>query len=314
MDILVTGGAGFVGANLCRRLVATDGIGAVVAFDDLSTGSKENLEAVPGVELVIGDIVDTDGLADALRGIDAVVHLAARPSVPKSIKDPVASHTANATGTVSVLEAMRRADVGHVVVASSSSVYGANPTLPKVETLKPSPVSPYAASKLATEAYALAYAPSFGMDALAFRFFNIFGPLQPAGHDYAAVVPAFVSAALEGRPLPVHGGGVQTRGFTFVDTVTAVLADAVLRRVAHPEPVNLAFGTRTSLQELIALIGEVLGQEVQQEALPTRAGDVRDSQADSSRLRSLFPDVEPVPLREGVQRTVDWFRSIQVGG
>jgi UDP-glucose 4-epimerase len=285
-----------------------------VAFDDLSTGSKENLEAASGVELVIGDIVDTDGLADALGGIDAVVHLAARPSVPKSLKDPVASHTANATGTVSVLEAMRRTGVGHVVVASSSSVYGANPTLPKVETLKPSPLSPYAASKLATEAYALAYAPSFGMDALAFRFFNIFGPLQTAGHDYAAVVPAFVSAALAGRPLPVQGGGIQTRDFTFVDTVTAVIADAVLRRVAHPEPVNLAFGTRTSLQELIALIGEVLGHEVQQEALPTRAGDVRDSQADSSRLRSLFPDVEPVPLREGIERTVDWFRSTQVGG
>lgn len=306
---MVTGGAGFIGANLCRRLAGTDEVDEVVAYDDLSTGFRSNLDGVKGVELVVGDIVATDTLAEVLAGADSVVHLAARPSVPKSIQDPMASHVANATGTLSVLEAMRRAEVGHVVVASSSSVYGANPVLPKVETLKPSPVSPYAASKLATEAYALAYGPSFGFDALAFRFFNVFGPLQPAGHAYAAVVPAFVSAALEGKPLPVHGDGSQTRDFTFVDSVTAVLARVAVGRIAHPEPVNLAFGSRTSLNELIGVIEEVLGHPVEREDLPTRAGDVRDSQADDTRLRSLVPDLEPVPLREGVEATVDWFRA-----
>ncbi len=237
------------------------------------------------------------------------MHLAARPSVPKSIQDPMASHTANATGTLSVLEAMRAASVGHVIVASSSSVYGANPVIPKVETLKPAPVSPYAVSKLATESYALAYGPSFGFDALALRFFNVFGPLQPAGHAYAAVVPAFVEAALAGRPLPVHGDGSQTRDFTFVDSVTAMIARAVVQRLGHAEPVNLAFGTRVSLMELIAVIEDVLGRTVEREMLPTRAGDVRDSQADTERLRSLVPDLEPVALREGIERTVDWFRS-----
>ncbi len=305
----MTGGAGFIGANLCRRLAATAGIDEVVAFDDLSTGRADNLDGVDGVELVIGDIGDTAAVADVAVGASSVVHLAARPSVPKSIKDPMASHTANATGTVSVLEAMRRAGVGHVVVASSSSVYGANPVLPKVETLKPSPVSPYAASKLATESYALAYGSSFGISALAFRFFNVFGPLQPAGHAYAAVVPAFLDAALAGRPLPVHGGGVQTRDFTFVDSVTAVIAEAVLGAIGDPEPVNLAFGSRVSLQELIAVMEDVLGHPLEQEQLPTRAGDVRDSQADTTRLRALFPDVDPVPLRTGIERTTAWFRT-----
>lgn len=308
MKVVVTGGAGFVGANLCRRLTRKEGV-EVVAYDDLSTGVAANLDGAPGVELVVGDINDTDALATVLAGAASVVHLAARPSVPKSIEDPVASHHVNATGTVSVLEAMRRADVGHVVVASSSSVYGANPVLPKVETLKPSPVSPYAASKLATESYALAYGPSFGLGVVAFRFFNVFGPLQPAGHAYAAVVPAFVSAALEGRPLPVHGTGEQTRDFTFVDSVTAVIDRVVERSLVHPEPVNLAFGTRVSLHELIGVIEEVVGHPLEREELPTRPGDVRDSQADCSVLQGLVPDLEPVPLPTGIERTVEWFLS-----
>ncbi len=165
------------------------------------------------------------------------------------------SHLVNATGTMEVLEAARRAGNVHVVVASSSSVYGANPTLPKTETATTLPLSPYAASKLATEAYALAYQHSFGLPTLAFRFFNVFGPLQPAGHAYAAVVPAFVSAALEDRPLPVHGDGKQSRDFTFVGTVVEVLADAVVRRVTCAEPVNLAFGSRTDLLERHRVVG-----------------------------------------------------------
>ena len=242
MKVVVTGGAGFIGANLCRLLVGTPGVDEVVALDDLSTGFRSNLDGVP-VELVEGTILDPDTVDRVLDGAGSVIHLGARGSVPRSVADPTASHDANATGTVGVLEGARRAGGVHVVVASSSSVYGANPTLPKQEDLVCRPVSPYAASKLATESYTLAWQHTYGLPTLAFRFFNVFGPLQPAGHAYAAVVPAFVSAAMEGRPLPVHGDGTQSRDFTYVDTVCTVLADAALRQVTDPQPVNLAFGT-----------------------------------------------------------------------
>ena len=170
-------------------------------------------------------------------------------------------------------------------------------------------MSPYAASKLATESYALAWGASFGLDVLAVRFFNVFGPLQAAGHAYAAVVPAFVDAAMAGRPLPVHGDGTQSRDFTFVGSVCAVLGDAIERRVSDPEPVNLAFGSRVTLLELIAELEQIMGRPLPAEHQPTRPGDVPHSQADTARLRTLFPDVEPVPLVEGLRTTVDWFRS-----
>ena len=306
MNITVTGGAGFIGANLARELLGRGH--EVTVVDDLSTGLKANLDGLD-VRFVEGSILDDGALDTALAGASSVVHLAARPSVPKSVVDPVTSHTVNATGTMSVLEAVRRHDVGHIVVASSSSVYGANPVLPKHEDLVPMPVSPYAASKLATEQYALAWAASYGLAALAFRFFNVFGPLQPAGHDYAAVVPAFVDAALAGVALPVHGDGTQSRDFTFVGDVVRVLADAAEQHVANPTPVNLAFGTRTTLLELISQLEGVLGHPVERDHQPLRAGDVPHSQADQARFRSLFPDVRPVPLVEGLEATVAWFRS-----
>jgi UDP-glucose 4-epimerase len=307
MRVVVTGGAGFIGANLCRTLVEEPGVDQVVALDDLSSGRRENLTGVAGVELVVGSILDAAVLDEVVPGADAIVHLAARPSVPRSLEDPMASHEANATGTVEVLEASRRHGRPQVVVASSSSVYGANPTLPKREDMVAMPVSPYAASKLAAESYALAYGSSFGLPVLAFRFFNVFGPLQPADHAYAAVVPAFVAAALRDEPIPVHGDGGQTRDFTFVGTVAAVLTDAVRRQVTDPRPVNLAFGTRVSLLELIALLEQQLGRPLRRAHADTRAGDVRDSQADRTNLTRLFPDVRPVPLDEGLRATVDWF-------
>ena len=310
MRIVVTGGAGFIGANLCRALAARADVEEVVALDDLSSGRKENLDGVDA-ELVVADILDGETVRAVAEGAGSIVHLAARPSVPRSIEDPVASHDANATGTVRVLEAARAAGVGHVVVASSSSVYGANPEIPKHEGMVTMPVSPYAASKLATESYALAWQRSFGLGVLAFRFFNVFGPLQPAGHAYAAVIPAFVDAALAGRPLPVHGDGSQTRDFTYVGTVVGVLADAAVGRIAHDGPVNLAFGSRVSLLELIERLEAAVGHPLEREHQPTRAGDVHDSQADDTVLRSLFPDATPVALDDGLQATVDWFRTLQ---
>jgi UDP-glucose 4-epimerase len=305
--VVVTGGAGFIGANLCATLAADDGTD-VVAFDDLSTGFASNLVGVRA-SLVEGDILDPHALDLAFAGAHAVVHLAARPSVPRSITDPLASHQANATGTVQVLEAVRRSEVPYVVVASSSSVYGANPTLPKSEDLVPAPLSPYAVSKLATEAYTNAYAHSYGLDTLAFRFFNVYGPLQAAGHAYAAVVPAFIEAALAGRALPINGDGSQTRDFTYVGTVAAVIRDAIARRVTSPTPVNLAFGGRSSLLELVAMLEEQLGTRLERDHRDPRVGDVPHSQADQTLLRELFPDVEPVGLTAGIERTIAWFRS-----
>jgi UDP-glucose 4-epimerase len=308
LRVLVTGGAGFIGANVCRRLLDNRGISSVSVIDDLSTGDPRGLDGLDA-EFVDGSILDPDTLARAIDGCDSVVHLAARPSVPKSLKDPIASHEANATGTVRVLEAARAAGGPQVIVASSSSVYGGNQTLPKSEDLTPMPLSPYAASKLATESYALAYQSSYSLPVLAFRFFNVFGPGQTAGHAYAAVIPAFVSAALQNRPLPVYGDGLQTRDFTFVGTVAAVIEDAVLRRVSDVTPVNLAFGTRTDLLTLIELLEDIVGEELEVEHLEPRAADIRDSQADSSKLRALFPAVGAVELEQGLRQTVEWFRS-----
>ena len=307
MRVVVTGGAGFIGANLCRELLTRPEVTEVVALDDLSTGFVSNLDGT-GAKLVEGSILDRDLLADCVAGAASVVHLAARPSVPRSLLDPVASHEVNATGTLYVLEAAR-AHGAHAVVASSSSVYGNTEVLPKHEDLPTRPLSPYGVSKLATEAYALAHQASFALPTLAFRFFNVYGPLQAAGHAYAAVVPAFIDAALRGEPVTVHGDGLQTRDFTYVGTVTRVLAGAVVRRVTAPTPVNLAFGTRSSLLDLLALLEQVLGQPVERQHVETRTGDVRDSQAASARLEALFPDVSAVPLERGLLDTVEWFRS-----
>lgn len=308
MRVAVTGGAGFIGANLVRRLLKEDAVRSVVAVDDLSSGFRANLEGL-SVELHTGTILDGGLLDRAFADCDAVVHLAAVPSVPRSIVDPMASHQANATGTLTVLEAVRRQGNPYVVLASSSSVYGANPELPKHERLRTEPMSPYAVSKQATEAYGRAYANCYGLDLLPLRFFNVFGPLQPAGHAYAAVVPAFLDAALAGRPLTIYGDGRQSRDFTYVGTVCEVLLDAVRRRVSSAEPVNLAFGTSTTLLEVVELLESSLGRRLEVHHAPPRAGDVVASQADAGRLRQLFPSAEPTPLETGLEETLKWFRS-----
>ena len=307
MHVLVTGGAGFIGANLCRALEAAGH--TATAYDDLSTGNPRNLDGT-NAWLIEASILDEKAMIEAAGPTDAIVHLAARPSVPRSIKDPVASHLANATGTVNVLEAARTDGSRQVITAGSSSVYGANPTLPKHVGLATRPVSPYAASKLAAEAYTLAYGHSFGLPTLSFRFFNVFGPLQAAGHAYAAVIPAFVDAALRGEPLPVHGDGTQSRDFTYIDTLTSVIVDAIERQVTCDDPVNLAYGSRTDLLSVIELMKELMGIDIEIDFQPTRAGDVPHSQADDSQIRELFPDVAPTPLEIGLKATVDWMRTV----
>lgn len=307
MKVLVTGGAGFIGSTTCRALLAEPTVTEVVVLDDLSTGFEHNLAGVD-VELVRGDIRDVPTLRRAAAGADAIVHLAARPSVPLSVADPVASHHVNVTGTVEVLEAARETGA-YVVVASSSAVYGDGPVSPKHEQLPQQPMSPYGVTKVATEGYAIAYQHTFGLDTLALRFFNIFGPRQPAGHAYAAVVPAFVSASLDGRPLGIFGDGRQIRDFVYVDTVAEALVIAVRDRVTSPGPVNLATGDATDLLTLVRELSEILGHELAVEHLPPRPGDIIDSRADPSSFRGLFPSVSPVSRVEGLRRTVDWWRS-----
>jgi UDP-glucose 4-epimerase len=305
---VITGGAGFIGSNLARHALEDDTGTEVVVLDDLSTGFRHNLDGLD-VRLVEGSLLDDAALDTALTGADAVVHLGAIPSVPRSIKDPIASHAANATGTLLLLEACRRQEVPYVVGASSSSVYGANPALPKHEREWVRPLSPYAVSKLATEQYLLAYQSSFGLDTLAFRFFNVYGPGQAAGHAYAAVVPTFVDALLRGEPVQVNGDGKQSRDFTYVGTVCRVLLDAVRNRTINPEPVNLAFGTRTTVLELVEQLEQVTGISATVQHGPPRPGDVPHSQADNSVLRGLFPTLTPVDLETGLRETVEWFRK-----
>lgn len=307
MRLLITGGAGFIGSNLARGALGAGH--EVVVLDDLSTGYRDNLDGLD-VRLVEGSVADRGAADRAMVGVDSVVHLAALGSVPRSILDPLATHVANATGTLTLLEAARAAGVTHVSCASSSSVYGMNPALPKSEREWVRPMSPYAVTKLATEQYTLAYQQSFGLDTLAFRFFNVYGPGQKAGHAYAAVIPVFVEALLKGERLPVNGDGATSRDFTYVGTVCRVLLDAAERRVTHPEPVNLAFGTNTTLLQLISAIESAAGAVADVVHREPRAGDVRHSQADNSSLRRLFPDVSPVPLEEGLAETLQWFKEI----
>ncbi|HEX6351455.1 NAD-dependent epimerase/dehydratase family protein [Actinophytocola sp.] len=303
MRVVITGGAGFIGANLCRALAARH---EVRVLDDLSTGSADNLAGVD-VAVQLGSVLDADAVREVCEGAAAIVHLAAVPSVPRSIENPKRSHDVNVTGTLTVLEVAR--EVGaHVVTASSSSVYGDGATA-KAEDVVCRPASPYAVSKLAAEAYTSAYRTSFALDAVSFRFFNVFGPLQAANHAYAAVIPAFLHAALHDVPLTVHGDGEQSRDFTHVDSVVSVLTDAVERRLTHPTAVNLAFGTRTTLNELVTMLGELLGRRLAVEHRPSRLGDIRHSRAYPATLRELFPDVRPVPVRVGLARTLSWMRT-----
>lgn len=306
MRFLITGGAGFIGSNLAKLALA-NGV-EVTILDDLSTGYRENIDQLD-VKFIEGSILDVDLVRDALADVDSVVHLAALGSVPRSILDPMASHAANATGTLTVLDEARQAGVNHFVVSSSSSVYGMNPALPKGEREWVRPMSPYAVSKLATEQYVLAYQQSFGMKTLAFRFFNVYGPGQKAGHAYAAVIPVFIDALLDERPMPIDGDGTQSRDFTYVGTVCRVLLDAATRRISHPEPVNLAFSTNTSLTQLVQTIGKVSGCAPAVTYGAPRPGDVKHSQADNRVLRSLFPEVEPVPLEQGISETLAWFKA-----
>lgn len=301
--IAVTGGAGFIGSNLVRELVLRGH--EVVVIDNVSTGDWSNLDGVD-VERVEVSVLDGPVVERKIRRCSSVVHLAALGSVPRSIADPWATHRANIDGTLTLLQACVRAGVGHVVYSSSSSVYGSNPALPKGEREWVRAMSPYAVSKLAAEQYVLSFQESFGLSSLAFRLFNVFGPRQSSGHAYAAVIPQFLDSILSDRPLTVFGDGEQSRDFTFVADVCQVLVGAAERRVSVAEPVNLAFGRRVSVNDVISQLSAILGRDLTVVREEARAGDVRHSQAVNEQLRALFPEVEPTSFEAAMNVTARW--------
>ena len=305
---LVTGAAGFIGSNIVQELLKRGE--AVRALDNLATGRLSNLDQFrQDIEFIQGDITDAAVLARAMQGVDYVLHQAALPSVPRSVEDPLSAHEANATGTLKVLMAARDAGVKRVVYASSSSVYGDSPTLPKHEDMPTAPMSPYAVNKLTGEDYCKVFAAVYGLPTVALRYFNVFGPRQNPVSEYAAVVPHFMAAALLGERATIHGDGEQTRDFTYVQNVVNANLLACERDKAVGLAMNVACGERISLLELVARLNEVLGTELEPEFAPTRAGDVKHSLADISLAeRSLGYRVE-VGFKEGLERTVEALRN-----
>jgi nucleoside-diphosphate-sugar epimerase len=307
VNVLVTGGAGFIGSNLVGAL-AGDGH-PVRVLDDLSTGHKENLDGVAGnVEVVLGDVRDRALVRGALDGVEVVFHLAALPSVARSVADPRASHEVNVDGTLNVLLAAGDAGVRRLVYASSSSVYGDTPVLPKHEEMPVSPRSPYAAAKLAGEAYCRAFSHVYPLETVCLRFFNVFGPRQDPASQYAAVVPRFVTRMLAGRPAEVTGDGRQTRDFTFVaNAVEACRLAASAGPEAVGQAMNVGCADRISVLDLVGLINDLLGQRLDPVFTPARPGDVRDSQASTDKAKRLIGYRPLVPVREGLAATVRWF-------
>lgn len=304
--LLITGGAGFIGSNLVAHFNKSFPDWEIQVIDDLSTGLRSNLNGLR-CNLLVESILDPDVLEEVCANVDNIVHLAAIGSVPRSISAPRPTHDANITGTLNVLEAAKNNRVKHVVVASSSSVYGSNPKLPRSEFDWTRPLSPYAVSKLATEAYAGAYSSSYGLKTVAFRFFNVYGPRQRADHPYAAVIPKFISAAKSGDTLTIHGDGGQTRDFTFVDSVCEAIGNTVLKTLAFDHPVNLAFGARHSILEVVGLVEDILGIRVKTEHTDPREGDVFASQSDTDFLQRVLPGITTVDIKVGLKKTLEWF-------
>jgi len=303
---LVTGGAGFIGSHLAEELVRRGH--KVRVADNLSTGKRHNLAHLPDVELVEGDLADMAVAARVVQGMDYVLHQAAIPSVPRSVKDPITSNRANVDATLNVLVAARDAGVRRLVFAGSSSEYGDTPTLPKTEDMPSSPLSPYALQKVMGTEYCRMFTRLYGFETVVIRYFNVFGPRQDPGSPYSGVISLFATALIEGRQPTIYGDGGQTRDFTYVANVV----DGVLRACTAPEAageaINVACGTRISLNELLRVMNAVVGTSLQAIYAEPRAGDVRDSQADITKAKQLLGYMPIVGLEEGLRHTLDWCR------
>jgi UDP-glucose 4-epimerase len=306
MKVLVTGAAGFVGTNLVLSLL-NHGYDVKI-FDDLSTGLEQNIPK--DAEFINASILDTSKLNNAIKECEVVVHLGARGSVPRSIKDPIATHDVNSSGTLNVLEAARTSG-SHYIFSSSSSVYGSNMTLPKSEDMVLKPLTPYAASKMSGEALSLAYAKSYELPVSTFRFFNIFGPWQRPDHEYAAVLPKWISKCMKGDEIEIFGDGEQTRDFTYVGTVVNVIIDCISNKILHPEPVNLAYGNNISLNQVTELLKHSF-LDIKVKYLPQRNGDVLHSKNDPKLVRSLYPNVNVEKFETSLQETINWFKESKI--
>jgi len=306
--ILITGGAGFIGSHLVEEML---GRGETVkVLDDLSTGRRQNIESfVDRVELIEGDLRREDTVRQAVAGCDYVLHQAALPSVPRSVEDPGLSHDVNVNGTLSLLIACREAGVKRIVMASSSSVYGDAPGFPRNEDQPPLPMSPYAAGKLALEAYARSFAGVYEMETVCLRYFNIFGPRQNHKSQYAIAIPSFVTRMLAGdRPI-VYGDGEQSRDFTYVKNAVHANVLALTADGASGEAFNVGCGGSQTLNEIIKTINRILGTEIEAEYTDPRPGDPRRSQADISKAKGILGYEPQVDFEEGLRQTIDWFRE-----
>ncbi len=307
MRVLVTGGAGFIGGHLIDALLAQ---GATVrSIDNFSTGRRENIARVADrIEFIEGDLCDPEATARAVAGVDTVFHEAAIPSVARSVNDPVASNRANVSGTVELLQACRVAKVRKLVYAASSSAYGDTEVLPKVETMTPKPLSPYAVSKLTGEQYVTVFGRLFGFETASLRYFNVFGPRQDPNSEYAAVIPRFITRILRGERPQIHGDGEQSRDFCFIENVVSANLLAAKARTSG-EVVNIACGARVTLNELVARINRELGADLSPEYGPGRVGDVKHSLADISAARALLGYEVLFDLAAGLSKTVAFYRS-----
>jgi nucleoside-diphosphate-sugar epimerase len=307
-QFLVTGGAGFIGSHLVRRLLA-DG-GWVRVIDNLATGKRERLRDVEGaIEFIEGDLADPSTCENALSGIDCVLHQAAVPSVQRSVKNPIETNKANVTSTLNLLESCRKHGVRRFVYASSSSAYGDTPVLPKREDMPPNPLSPYALQKFVGERYCQLYFRLYGLETVSLRYFNVFGPSQDPYSEYSAVIPKFATRLQRGESIVVYGDGEQSRDFTYVDNVVEANILALRAPRAAGSVMNIGCGERITLNRLIKILEEILEVQAAVDYQPARPGDVRDSLADISLAQDLLGYQPKISVAQGLRRTVAWLAS-----
>jgi len=310
MHYVVTGGAGFIGSNTVDELVRRGE--TVIVLDDLSSGKEDNLAEVRSkISFIKGSITDLEAVRKAMQSADYVIHLAARTSVPRSVKDPIDTNKINVEGTLNVLVAARDAKVKRVVFAASSSAYGETPTLPKVETMQPEPISPYGVAKYAGELYAQMFGRVYGLENVSLRYFNIFGPRQDPDSPYSGVLAKFCTAFLEKTQPLVFGDGEQSRDFTFVENAVAANLLACEAPNASGKVFNIGTGARITLNQTLALLANLTGNKLETKYEPPRDGDIRDSQADIKQARDVLSYEPLVSFEEGLRRTVEWYREAQ---
>ena len=304
---LVTGGAGFIGSHIAAALAASGA--RVRVLDDLSTGHAENLEEIGGrVEFVRASLLDSDALTRALEGVELVFHEAAIPSVPRSVENPLETHRACAEATFALLVAAREAGVRRVVYAASSSAYGDQPTLPKVEDMTPQPLSPYAAAKLVGEYYCQVWSRTYGFETVSLRYFNVFGPRQDPGSQYSGVISRFIDSLMTGKTPVIYGDGEQSRDFTYISNVVEANLRAAETTRGIGEVINVATGERATLNHLLDVLKELTGKtDVEPEYREQRVGDVRHSLADITRARELLGYEPTIGLEEGLRKTIEWW-------